>query len=167
MSTDASKRAAAIMLGKAKPARRAGDSTQTAPRTRSGAAKPAPDQVAREGTDPGKTTRVTVDLDAERYAALNRWLASAAPEVSPDARRVSLARAVRAMIDVTTRDKDITLVVLDQLRRDLLIRRNKKDPGVSARGGSRTRRGFGSSGTTLTTGRDKLSGDITCNPQHT
>jgi hypothetical protein len=67
---------------------------------------------------PPRPVRITVDLDPDRYAALNKWLALAAPEVSPDARRVSLARAVRAMVDVITLDKSVGLVVIDLLRRE-------------------------------------------------
>jgi hypothetical protein len=65
-----------------------------------------------------KTTRITVDLDADRYAALNKWLAWAAAEISPDARQVSKNRVIRAMIDAVTLDKSVGLVVIDLLRRD-------------------------------------------------
>jgi hypothetical protein len=75
-------------------------------------AKPKPAPAA------GKPVRITVDLDAARYTELNRWLAWAAVEASPDAKRISAAAAIRAMIDVITRDKDIGIVVVDQLRRD-------------------------------------------------
>jgi hypothetical protein len=64
------------------------------------------------------TTRITVDLDSARYTALNKWLLSAAAEVSPDARRVSLVAAMRAMIDACILDKSIGLVVIDLLRRE-------------------------------------------------
>jgi len=65
-----------------------------------------------------KPYRVTLDLAPADYAALNRWLLTAAAEADPeDPRRVSLASALRAMIKVTTADKSIALVVVDQLRR--------------------------------------------------
>jgi hypothetical protein len=66
-----------------------------------------------------KPYRVTLDLAPADYAALNRWLASAAVEVDPDdPRRVSLASALRAMIHAATLDKSIGLVVIDLLRRE-------------------------------------------------
>jgi hypothetical protein len=66
----------------------------------------------------GKKTRVTLDLDPDRYAALRKWLAAADAEMSPVSPRVSLAAALRAMIDATTMDKSIGLVVVDLLRRN-------------------------------------------------
>lgn len=66
-----------------------------------------------------KPFRVTLDLDPKDYAALNRWLASAAMGIDPDdPRRVSLASALRAMIHATTADSMVAAVVLDQLRRE-------------------------------------------------
>lgn len=78
------------------------------------AAKPIPTAAAPAI---GKTTRVTLDLDPARYAALRKWLAAADAEMSPVGPRVSLAAALRAMIDATTKDQSIGLVVIDLLRR--------------------------------------------------
>lgn len=74
--------------------------------------------IAAGSTPRPKTIRITIDLDQARYTALNRWLAWAAVEASPDAKRISAAGALRAMIDVLDRDKDIGIVVIDWLRRN-------------------------------------------------
>jgi hypothetical protein len=65
-----------------------------------------------------KRVRVTLDLDQADYAALNRWIGTAAIEMNPDLPRLSLARTLRAMIRVTLADTGIAAVVIDQARRD-------------------------------------------------
>jgi hypothetical protein len=65
-----------------------------------------------------KPVRVTLDLDPADYAALNRWVGSAAVAVDPDFPRLPLARALRAMIRATVKDTAVTGAVLDELRTD-------------------------------------------------
>ena len=88
--------------------------------TNAAAARTAPDAPPAGSTAiRTKPFRVTLDLAPADYAALNRWLASAATEIDPDdPRRVSLASALRAMIQATTLDKSIGFVVIDLLRRE-------------------------------------------------
>ena len=57
---------------------------------------------------------IRVYLTDEQYAALCRWLASAAPAVAPQP--VSITSAVRAMIDATVSDTAVTSAVLARLR---------------------------------------------------
>ena len=86
------------------------------PKPRAKPAKPAAEAPA--AAPEGKTTRITLDLDPERYAALNKWLLSASIAVNPDtAKRISVVAAFRAMLDVTVADSLMTTMVLDQLRR--------------------------------------------------
>lgn len=66
----------------------------------------------------GKSTRVTVNLDAATYSQLNHWLNRVTVEVNPDARRISLAQALRAMIRTAILDPSIAEVVIDVLRRE-------------------------------------------------
>lgn len=67
----------------------------------------------------GGTVRVTASLGHEQYAALSLWLVQASGAVNPDApRRISIDQALRAMVDVTTKDELVTTMVLDQLRRN-------------------------------------------------
>jgi hypothetical protein len=74
------------------------------------------------GTGPGQTAtstkriRVTLDLDPAHYAKFNRWLGSAAIAMNPDRPRLSLARALRAMIDATAEDQTVSDKVIDRLR---------------------------------------------------
>ncbi len=75
-------------------------------------------------TDPGarpaqtstKRIRVTLDLDPAHYAKFNRWLGSAAIAMNPDRPRLSLAKALRAMIDATADDQTVSDKVIDRLR---------------------------------------------------
>ena len=63
-----------------------------------------------------KRIRVTLDLDPAHYAKFNRWLGSAAITMNPDRPRLSLAKALRAMIDVTADDETVSGKVIDRLR---------------------------------------------------
>ena len=82
--------------------------------------------AAKERTEPGarpgqtatrtKRIRVTLDLDPAHYAKFNRWLGSAAIAMNPDRPRLSLARALRAMIDATAEDQTVSDKVIDRLR---------------------------------------------------
>jgi hypothetical protein len=82
--------------------------------------------AAKERTEPGarsgqtaistKRIRVTLDLDPAHYAKFNRWLGSAAIAMNPDRPRLSLARALRAMIDATADDQTVSDKVIDRLR---------------------------------------------------
>jgi hypothetical protein len=65
-----------------------------------------------------KPIRVTLDLDPATYKELNRWLGTAAVAVNPDHPRLSLAKALRAMIHATTTDEVVTGVVLGLLRKE-------------------------------------------------
>jgi hypothetical protein len=66
-----------------------------------------------------KPVRITVDLAPADYQALNRWVASAGVTLDQPVSRLSLARALRAMIRAAAADDVVTGVVLDLLRRDL------------------------------------------------
>jgi hypothetical protein len=74
----------------------------------------------QRGTNAVRTrpVRVTLDLDPTTYTALNRWIASAAVAVDPDFPRLSLARALRAMVHATIENTAVTDVVLDRLRQE-------------------------------------------------
>jgi hypothetical protein len=82
--------------------------------------------AAKERTEPGarpgqtaistKRIRVTLDLDPAHYAKFNRWLGYAAIAMNPDRPRLSLAKALRAMIDATADDQTVSDKVIDRLR---------------------------------------------------
>jgi hypothetical protein len=63
-----------------------------------------------------KPIRVTLDLDQVMYADLTRWVNLAANQAGLP--RLSLAKALRAMISATLLDKGIAAVVTDLVRRD-------------------------------------------------
>jgi len=64
-----------------------------------------------------KPVRITVDLSPADYEALNHWIGEAAMAVnSAPGQRVTLSKAMRAMIRATIVDKSIGLVVIDLLR---------------------------------------------------
>jgi hypothetical protein len=78
------------------------------------AAKAAPEPAART-----KPVRITIDLSPADYEALNHWIGTATARInSAPGRRVTLSRAVRAMISASILDDSIGLVVTDLLRRD-------------------------------------------------
>jgi len=72
---------------------------------------PKPDR--KSGTKP---VRITVDLAPADYQVLNRWLARATVELDQPASRMTLARAIRAMIQAAAADQVVNDVVLDLLR---------------------------------------------------
>ena len=61
-----------------------------------------------------KPVRVTLNIPPELYRQLRRWTGTAADEIG--APQVSQQDALRAMIEVTTRDKSIGIVTIDWLR---------------------------------------------------
>lgn len=65
-----------------------------------------------------KPVRITVDLSPADYQLLNRWLARASVELDQPVSRMTLARAIRAMIQATAADHVVNDVVLDLLRRE-------------------------------------------------
>jgi hypothetical protein len=83
-----------------------------------------PMSTAKERAEPGprptaistKRIRVTLDLDPAHYAKFNRWLGYAAIAMNPDRPRLSLAKALRAMIDATADDQTVSDKVIDRLR---------------------------------------------------
>ena len=81
--------------------------------SRAGGAKPTGQTAIRT-----KPTRITLDLSKADYDALNRWLAKAGVELDQPVSRMTLARALRAMIHATTADDVVNAVVLDLLRQD-------------------------------------------------
>jgi hypothetical protein len=83
--------------------------------TDTGATKSAP--LVDSAPARTRSTRITVDLDGDRYTRLQKWVAAAAVAANPDRPRFSQAAAIRAMIDVTTADESIALVVIDLMRR--------------------------------------------------
>ena len=52
------------------------------------------------------------------YQVLNRWLARASVELDQPVSRMTLARAIRAMIRATADDHVVNDVVLDLMRRE-------------------------------------------------
>ncbi len=65
-----------------------------------------------------KPVRITVDLAPADYQVLNRWLARASVELDQPVSKMTLARAIRAMIQATAVDHVVNDVVLDLLRRE-------------------------------------------------
>jgi hypothetical protein len=64
-----------------------------------------------------KPVRITVDLSPADYDALNHWIGTAAAQInSAPGQRLTLSKAVRAMLKATIVDKSIGLVVIDLLR---------------------------------------------------
>ena len=65
-----------------------------------------------------KPVRITVDLAPADYQVLNRWLARASVELDQPVSTMTLARAIRAMIQATSADHVVNDVVLDLLRKE-------------------------------------------------
>ena len=65
-----------------------------------------------------KRVRITVDLAPDDYQVLNRWLARASVELDQPVSKMTLARAIRAMIQAAAADHVVNDVVLDLLRRE-------------------------------------------------
>jgi len=77
---------------------------------------PFEDRPAKESR--AKPVRITVDLAPADYQVLNRWLARASVELDQPVSRMTLARAIRAMIRATADDHVVNDVVLDLMRRE-------------------------------------------------
>jgi hypothetical protein len=65
-----------------------------------------------------KPVRITVDLTPADYQVLNSWLARAGVELDQPVSRMTLARAIGAMIRATAADHVVNDVVLDLLRKE-------------------------------------------------
>ena len=65
-----------------------------------------------------KPVRITVDLTPADYQVLNSWLARAGVELDQPVSRVTLARAIGAMIRATAANHVVNDVVLDLLRKE-------------------------------------------------
>jgi hypothetical protein len=76
-------------------------------------------ELLKQKAERVKPVRITVDLSPADYEALNHWIGTATARInSAPGRRVTLSRAVRAMISASILDDSIGLVVTDLLRRD-------------------------------------------------
>lgn len=86
----------------------------TAATSRAGGTKPTGRTAIRT-----KPVRITLDLNKADYEALNHWLAFTATRINPEpGQRLTLSKALRAMIHATVKDETVTLVVLDLLRQE-------------------------------------------------
>ena len=65
-----------------------------------------------------KRVRITIDLTADEYQVLNRWLARASVELDQPVRKMTVARGIKAMIQATAADHVVNDVVLDVMRRE-------------------------------------------------
>ena len=65
-----------------------------------------------------KPVRITVDLAPADYQVLNRWLAKAGVELDQPVSRMTLARAIRAMIRAAAADHVVNDVVLGLMRKE-------------------------------------------------
>jgi hypothetical protein len=74
------------------------------------------DKPARKSST--KPVRITVDLAPADYQVLNRWLARASVELDQPVSKMTLARAIRAMIRAAAADAVVNDVVLDNLRKE-------------------------------------------------
>ena len=78
--------------------------------------RPAKESRAKESRT--KPVRITVDLTPADYQVLNSWLARVGVELDQPVSRMTLARAIGAMIRATAADHVVNDVVLDLLRRE-------------------------------------------------
>jgi hypothetical protein len=78
--------------------------------------RPAKDSRAKEPR--AKPVRITVDLAPADYQVLNSWLARAGVDLDQPVSRVTLARAIGAMIRATAADHVVNDIVLDLLRKE-------------------------------------------------
>ena len=67
-----------------------------------------------------KSYQVSIELEADDFEALNRWLARAAVDLDQPLKTMTLARGIRAMIRAAAADQVVNDVVLDVLRKDQL-----------------------------------------------
>jgi hypothetical protein len=65
-----------------------------------------------------KSFQVSIELEADDFEALNRWLARAAVDLDQPLKTMTLARGIRAMIRAAETDDAVRGVVLDVLRTD-------------------------------------------------
>jgi len=65
-----------------------------------------------------KSYQVSIELEADDFEALNRWLARAAVDLDQPLKTITLARGIRAMIRAAETDDAVRGVVLDVLRTD-------------------------------------------------
>ena len=65
-----------------------------------------------------KSYQVSIELEADDFEALNRWLAQAAVDLGQPLNTMTLARGIRAMIRAAEIDDAVRGVVLDVLRTD-------------------------------------------------
>ncbi len=77
-----------------------------------------PPKESRTKESRTKPVRITVDLAPADYQVLNHWLARVGVELDQPVSRMTLARAIRAMIQATATDHVVNDVVLDLLRRE-------------------------------------------------
>jgi len=77
-----------------------------------------PPKESRTKESRTKPVRITVDLAPADYQILNRWLARASVELDQPVSKMTLARAIRAMIQAAAADHVVNDVVLDLLRRE-------------------------------------------------
>jgi len=63
-----------------------------------------------------KSYQVSIELEADDFEALNRWLARAAVDLGQPLNTMTLARGIRAMIRAAAADEVVTEAVLDLLR---------------------------------------------------
>ena len=77
-----------------------------------------PPKESRTKESRTKPVRITVDLAPADYQVLNSWLATAGVELDQPVSRMTLARAIGAMIRATAADHVVNDVVLDLLRKE-------------------------------------------------
>jgi hypothetical protein len=65
-----------------------------------------------------KSFQVSIELEADDFEALNRWLARAAVDLDQPLKTMTLARGIRAMIRAAETDDAVRDVVLEVLRSD-------------------------------------------------
>jgi hypothetical protein len=78
--------------------------------------RPAKESRTKESRT--KPVRITVDLTPADHQVLNSWLARAGAELDQPVSRMTLARAIGAMIRATAADHVVNDVVLDLLRKE-------------------------------------------------
>jgi hypothetical protein len=77
-----------------------------------------PPKESRTKESRTKPVRITVDLAPADYQVLIRWLARAGAELDQPVTTMTLARAIKAMIQATAADHVVNDVVLDLLRKE-------------------------------------------------
>ena len=77
-----------------------------------------PPKESRTKESRTKPVRITVDLAPADYQVLTRWLTRAGAELDQPVTAMTLARAIKAMIQATAADHVVNDVVLDLLRKE-------------------------------------------------